>query len=269
MFMLVLSGSYFFSEMGKSYSEADTAWVDWFNHTNMTVEYSLGAIYISIFNLPRRLRYHTIVIVVIPGPHEPKLHMNSYLESLVTDLLKLWKGVKMQTPEGQQVVKAVLLCAPSDVPASRKMGGFLGHSALKGCSRCLKSFPTEKFGEKNDYSGFNHSIWPKRLVELHRKFGMDWKHANTLSKRHDIERQYGVRFTELLRLPYFNTVRFTVVDPMHNVSLGTSKLMITLWKSSGVLSETHFDAIQSSVDKFITPADSRYWSNPAQNIITI
>lgn len=84
---------------------------------------------------------------------------------------------------------------------------------------------------------------------------MDWKHANTLSKHHDIERQYGVRFTELLRLPYFNTVRFTVVDPMHNVSLGTSKLMITLWKSSGMLSETHFDAIQSSVDKFITPAD--------------
>lgn len=53
----------------------------------------------------------------------------------------------MSTPEGVKEVKAVLAC---DLPAGRKIGGFLGHGALKGCSRCLKSFPTENFGEKNN-----------------------------------------------------------------------------------------------------------------------
>ena len=231
--------------------------IDWFQPYKHT-EYSVGAIYISILNFPRQLRYcreNMIVVGIIPGPREPKLVMNSYLECLVEDLLKLWKGVKMLTPEGQQVVKAILICAASDVPASRKMGGFVGHAAQKGCSRCLKSFPTNRFGEKKNYSGFNRSMWPKRSVEQHRKFGMNWKLATTQSKRHEIEQKYGVRYTELLRLPYFDTIRYVVVDPMHNVLLGTAKLMVTLWKANGVLSEAQFNTIQSTVDKFITPAD--------------
>ena len=45
----------------------------------------------------------------------------------------------MITTEGQQVVQAVLLCSSSDVPATRKVGGFVGHGALKGCLRCLRN----------------------------------------------------------------------------------------------------------------------------------
>ena len=120
------------------------------------------------------------------------------------------------------------------VPASRKLGGFVGHAALKGCSRCLESFVTKQFGEKADYSGFYRSEWPKRSVENHRHLGMSWKHAITLSECQELERKFGIRYTELLRLPYFDTVRFTVVDPMHNM-LGTAKLMVNIWKSKGFL----------------------------------
>lgn len=231
--------------------------VDWFQPYKH-VAYSVGAIYLTILNLPRQIRYHrenTLVVGVIPGPHEPRLHMNSFLESLVEELLKLWKGVQMPTSQGLKEIKAILLCAACDIPASRKLGGFLGHAAEKGCSRCLKSFPTEKFGEKKDYSGFDRSKWPKRSVEDHKKFGMCWKHANTLSRRREIEQKYGIRFTELLRLPYFDTVRFVVVDPMHNVLLGSAKLLVTLWKDTGVLSAANFDSIQATVNKVITPAD--------------
>lgn len=78
----------------------------------------------------------------------------------------------MQTTEGNQVVRAALLCSSSDVPATRKTGGFVGHGALKG-SKCLKSFVTEKFGDKANYSGFNRSLWPVRTVEEHKKKGME------------------------------------------------------------------------------------------------
>ena len=94
-------------------------------------------------------------------------------------LLKLWKGVKMSTTEGQQVIRAALLCNSSDVPATREVGGFVGHGATKGCSRCLKNCETATFGDKADYSGFDCVTWPKRSLDDHRQKGMDWKHAKT------------------------------------------------------------------------------------------
>ena len=60
----------------------------------------------------------------------------------------------MNTTEGVRTVRAALLCTACDIPAARKLCGFVGHGANKGCSRCLKSFPTAEFKTKPDYSGF-------------------------------------------------------------------------------------------------------------------
>ena len=82
---------------------------------------------------------------------------------------------------------------------------------------------------------------------------MSFRHARTLSERNDIEREFGVRYTELLRLPYFDTSRFIIVDPMHNMLLGNAKHITNVWKKMGLLSDSNFDSIQSHVDKFIVP----------------
>ena len=82
---------------------------------------------------------------------------------------------------------------------------------------------------------------------------MNWKHANTLKKRQDIEHEYGVRFTEWLRLPYFDSIRFAIVDPMHNVLLGSAKHMMILWNENKIVTEALFAIIQEVVDKFVTP----------------
>ena len=80
--------------------------------------------------------------------------MNSYLDPLVKELNELWKGVVMQSSIGNPVlVRSALICTACDIPGSRKISGFLGHSAHRGCSRCLKVFPTAVFGEKPDYTG--------------------------------------------------------------------------------------------------------------------
>ena len=55
------------------------------------VQYSMGAIYLTILNLPRE---NTILVGLIPGPHEPRHDFNTFLETLVEDLLKLWGGVE-------------------------------------------------------------------------------------------------------------------------------------------------------------------------------
>ena len=235
--------------------------VDWFQPYKH-VQYSVGTIYLVVLNLPRRLRYrreNMIVVGIIPGPSEPSLHINSFLEPLVVDLLKLWKGVEIETSEGRHQFFGVLLCNSSDIPACRKVGGFVGHAAAKGCSRCLKSFvsPSHTFGDKLDYSysGFNPDSWPQRTVNEHRIQGMSWKHATTLAERTKIEQEFGMRFTELLRLPYFDTVRYSVVDPMYNILLGTPKLMIKIWKEKGYLSSAHFEKIQSQCNGFTVPSD--------------
>ena len=52
------------------------------------IQYSLGAIY--IFNLPWSIRSkqeNTILVYLIPGPHEPRHDINTFLEPFVTDLL--------------------------------------------------------------------------------------------------------------------------------------------------------------------------------------
>ncbi|KIK10933.1 hypothetical protein PISMIDRAFT_53187, partial [Pisolithus microcarpus 441] len=42
-----------------------------------------------------------------------------------------------------------------------------------------------------------------------------WHLANTSEERDRIARTHGVRFSELLRLPYWDPIWFTVLDSMH------------------------------------------------------
>lgn len=125
--------------------------LDWFQPFRNTV-YATGAIYLAVQNLPRKERYasdNVILVGVIPGPSEPKKTTNSYLAPLIDELKQLWDGVLMKSISNSQVVvRAALICTACDIPAARKVSGFVGHNAVCGCSRCLKNFPTASFGEK-------------------------------------------------------------------------------------------------------------------------
>ena len=202
--------------------------VDWFQPFEHT-QHSEGAIYMSVLNLPRHKRFlqeNIILVGIIPGPKEPQLHMNSFLRPLVDDLMLLWQGVPMKLSNGMQVlVRAALICVGCDIPAARKVCGFVGHRALKGCSKCLHSFPTAAFGEKGDYSNFNRSSWESRSNYLHRDIAGKYQQCNTRAEQRAIERAYGIRYSVLLELPYFDAARMCVIDPMHNLLLGTAKHM--------------------------------------------
>ena len=226
-----------------------------FKHT----QHSEGAIYLSVLNLPRQDRFlkeNVILVGVTPGPKEPELHMNSFLQPLVSDLTKLWEGVCMKTANNVSImVRAGLLCVGCDIPAARKVCGFLGHRATMGCSKCLLPFPTVKFGEKADYSNFDRTEWKQRTNDHHRSQAMKCRSCVTKSDRIEIERASGVRYSCLLELPYFNAPRMCIIDPMHNLLLGTSKMMVEIWKTSGILSVKDFAVIQLRVDSFVCPSE--------------
>ena len=190
------------------------------------IQYSLGAIYLTVLNLPRDMRHkqeNVILVGLIPGPHEPSHDLNSYLEPLVQDLLRLWKGLSLTVKDlnGQYLVRCALLCVSCDLPAGRKVCGFLGHGARLGCSRCLKEF-SGQVGSMN-YAGFERQSWKGRSRLAHKQEALRTLDARSPAERAKLESKHGCRYSSLLQLPYFDPSRMLVIDPMHNLFLGSAK----------------------------------------------
>ena len=69
-----------------------------------------------------------------------------------------------------------------------------------------------------------------------------------------MQQDYGVHYSELNRLPYFNIIRSHVIDPMHNiVYLGTTKHVMKTWRESNIIRENKLSVIQEKVDEFNVP----------------
>lgn len=85
------------------------------------------------------------MVGLIPGPKEPDVYqINSYMRPMVDELSKLWlEGFILDDKHADKLYAAVLCCA-CDVPAARKLCGFLGHSSKLGCHKCKKEFKTGK-----------------------------------------------------------------------------------------------------------------------------
>ena len=199
--------------------------IDWFQPYKH-VSYSVGVIYIVNMNLPRLLRFKTenvMLIGIIPGPHEPSLNINSFLSPLVNELTTFLEGIEMNVAgfSSKKKVRCALLSVACDLPAGRKACGFLSYTAHLGCSRCLKRF-TGGVGEV-DYSGFDRQNWPLRTGADHKAKAESLLSCTTKTELKQTESRTGCRYSVLLKLPYFNAPRMLVIDPMHNLFLGSAK----------------------------------------------
>ena len=196
---------------------------------------------------------NVIIIGIIPGPHEPKKHLNTYLGPLIAEFKELSTGQWFMTAIGRQFIRCVLVGLSSDIPASRKVAGFTGHSSTKACSRCLKSF--HKVGDKIDYSGFERDSWPLRNHFVQSQEGINALNAETKEARKEIEKKFGARYSVLYEIDYYDSIRFSIIDIMHNLFLGTSKHVMAIWKENGYLTTNHFAAMQDQIRKMNVPMD--------------
>lgn len=234
--------------------------VDWFQPYQRT-RYSVGVLYLVILNLPRDQRYkieNVIISGIIPGPKEPKLTMNSFIAPLVQELDDAFKGWVI--PTNHSVLKTVCIrlcigCIVSDVPATRKICGFLGHTARLGCNKCLKEFPVSSFAEKPNFSGYNRSDWEVRTKTDHKMKCQQLLKATTKTELESLETQYGIRYSILVDLPLFDPITFVVVDPMHNLLLGTAKHVISTWTKRNILTQQNLESIQNKTELLSFPYD--------------
>ena len=209
--------------------------VDWVKPFKRN-QYKFGVIYLSILNLPRSermLKKWTLVVGIIPGPSEPKTHINSFLAPLIDDLLKLWRGIEIEVSDIKERIncRAILLCISSDLPALRKVTQFLGHRAIKGCNKCLFSAEREKDsdGQLTGRIYFsNNQTFLKRNIITVLKQSAEYKLAKSESAANARAKKHGLRYSELHRLPYFDIVEMCAEDPMHALLLGLIKKEATI-----------------------------------------
>ena len=235
--------------------------VDWFKPFKHRNDFSVGVIYMVLMNLPRSTRFkkeNVILVGIIPAlAHEPK-SLNYFLEPAVNELNALWKGVKVTTyksPSATVQIQAAVLCFASDIPAARKLCGFLGHSAKRGCFHCFKLFPGG-FGEQRNYGGFDdRERCPKRSSEQHRRDAYIVKNCTSETAAEKPASELGSRYTVLVELPYYASIEMCVVDPMHNLFLGTAKRVFSKWIETDIITKAGLETIQTRINEMSSLSD--------------
>lgn len=122
-----------------------------------------------------------------------------------------------------------------------------------GCSKCVKLFKRKKFGDKQDCSGFEEN--ESRLQCDHMTSIEVLKKTENKSELRSLEAKFGMRYSCLTQLPYFEVIRLHTIDPMHNLLLGTAKHVTQLWINSKVITQDDLAVIQSRVNKIKVPVD--------------
>ena len=105
--------------------------LDWFAPFKHVASFSVGAIYLVMMNLPRCERFkrkNLILVGLIPNMNkEPPT--NTFMQPLVDELQEGWQnGFELDSrANGKKTIyKVALICVGCDIPACRKLCGFLG-----------------------------------------------------------------------------------------------------------------------------------------------
>ena len=105
----------------------------------------------------------------------------------------------------------VIAVAINDLPAAQKIGGFAGPTLANFCNLCWL--------QKLDISNILCETWKHHTCQEHLAAAIQWRDAETKKDRYQIFKNTGVRWSELLCLPYWDPLRFIVIDGMHNLFL--------------------------------------------------
>ncbi|KAG2205739.1 hypothetical protein INT45_010989, partial [Circinella minor] len=154
------------------------------------------------------------------------------------------------------LVRAALIMVACDMPAARKTCGFTSPVSRRGCYKCDRTFIVDDDTKRVNFSGGydveNYQWKSTNDVATH---AVEWMTATTNKERVEIERNYGTRWSELHRLPYFDAVRFTIIDAMHNLLLGTPKKMFNDWIDDGDLTREDLRLMKQSAEGLVLPID--------------
>ena len=180
---------------------------------------SCTAIYMVVLNFPPTLRYlfrNMYLAGVIPGPGKPSLdQINHALALLVQELLDLWRGVFYTITYASTsglLTKGAMIPLVCDMLAARQLCGLSSATSTWFCTCCLLTI--------QEIENLDRKSWPDRNLGEQIRQAKRWRDSGSEDDRNAIFKAYGVRWSALLDLPYWNPILFSVVDSMHSAYLG-------------------------------------------------
>lgn len=145
-----------------------------------------------------------------------------------------------------------MTCVTCDIPATRKVCGFLSFNAELGCNKCLKKFKVG-FRQPADFSGYNRETFVSRTNSEHRENVHSVISKNTKTAQKKAESEHGVRHSVLMDLSYFDPIRFVSIDVMHNLYLGTAKHCFNVWIEKEILTKIILINMERKINLFCLP----------------
>ena len=107
---------------------------------------------------------------------------------------KLWEGVTIKVNGKPVKIRAAISCLACDVPAARKVGGFVGHRGYSSCNKCYKTVIILTIQDLKNQNGKDDN--------MHYMYGMlaNKKTARSESERKAVESEFGARYSLLYEL---------------------------------------------------------------------
>ncbi|KIP01574.1 hypothetical protein PHLGIDRAFT_42332, partial [Phlebiopsis gigantea 11061_1 CR5-6] len=100
-----------------------------------------------------------------------------------------------------------------DLPAARQMAGLPSFATIKFfCSFCTLTL--------HEIDNLDMARWGERRAEIHLHWARAWRDAASEKERDDIFEAHGARWSELLRLKYWNPFKHLMLDAAHALFLG-------------------------------------------------
>ena len=110
-----------------------------------------------------------------------------------------------------------------------------------------------QFAERTDYSGFDRENWELRSMKQHRQDVKKVLEQVTKTGIELAESQYGVTTSPSL---FSDPVKFTIIDCMHNLFLGTPKHLLWIWLDKDLLTKENFAQMECKMKLIRVPADT-------------
>jgi len=229
--------------------------VDWFNPYKRSgyTNYSIGAMFMAIISLERKIRFKEENIVLwglTPGPKMPA-STNYILKLLVDELIMLSEtGIEITTHKGKSVrVKVYLVCCACDMQGQRKILSFASYSAGKPCPFCSMFYnrkPSKTKQSANaadpDWGQYRASEFQKsRIEDVFRSVRL-YCEATSITARKLVFKETGYKFSQFIRLRYTSILDLYCIDSMHALFEGVIKdFWIRILPKNWRLNHLHVD----------------------------
>ncbi|GET54634.1 hypothetical protein GLOIN_2v1776801 [Rhizophagus irregularis DAOM 181602=DAOM 197198] len=168
---------------------------------------------------------------------------------------EFWDGIEI--PAAEKNIRLALICCSNNIPAARKLCGHI--SASVSCHRCYKTANSNGNGNKSNFGGFDDMVdwFVERDLDEHRRNAELWRLCKSEEERKRHVSSIHVRWSELLRLPYFNPIRYLVIDSMHCLFLGIAHWIIKkLWIDGNKITKQDLEKWKSEQNTYKYP---RIW----------